>query len=65
MKKGNNINHPAKGSTIKVEPIREIKYINKINRLLENAPRNLALFLVGINTSLKVSRLLNIKIHQL
>jgi integrase len=59
-----NPNHPKKGSRIKVEPIRRIKDIETIKRLLSNKPRDLALFTVGINTNLRASDLLNLKVSQ-
>ena len=57
-----NKNHPAKGSTIKVEPIREEKNIKSIKRLLADKPRDLAVFVLGINTNLRASDLLRITI---
>lgn len=53
-----NPNHPAKGSIIRVDPIRDRKDIATIKRLLADKPRDLALFVVGINTALRVSDLL-------
>jgi integrase len=60
MKSGENTNRPAKGSQIKVEPIREIKHIQTIKKLLADNPRNLCLFTVGINTNLRASDLVKI-----
>ena len=37
----NNPNHPKKGSTIKVEPIRHLKDIKSIKRLLQDSPQGL------------------------
>jgi len=37
-------NHPAKGSAIKAEPIRDINTIMAIKELLQNRPRNLCLY---------------------
>ena len=64
MKKIKNPNHPKKGSRIKVEPIRRLKDIETIKKLLSDKPRDLALFTVGINTNLRASDLLNIKVSQ-
>ena len=64
MKKGQNFNHPPKGSTIKVEPIKSKKNIQTIKKLLSDNPLDLALFTVGINTNLRASDLLRIKIKQ-
>jgi integrase len=53
MKKGQNYNHPQKGSSTIVEPIREIKHIKLVKLLLADRPRDLCLFTVGINTNLR------------
>ncbi|MDY0191625.1 MAG: tyrosine-type recombinase/integrase [Desulfuromonas sp.] len=55
-------NHPAKGSSIRVDPIRDAKDIRLIKKILSDQPRNLALFVVGINTNLRASDLLRIKV---
>jgi len=57
-------NHPQKGSNIRAEPIRSPKDINHIKRMLADSPRDLALFTLGINTNLRASDLLSIKIGQ-
>ena len=44
MKKGQNFNHPKKGSTIKVEPIKDKKHIQTIKKLLADKPVYYALF---------------------
>ena len=62
MKKSGNLNHPKKGSTIKVEPIKELKDIRTIKKLLADNPRDFALFTIGINTNLRASDLLRIKV---
>jgi integrase len=59
-----NPNHPKKGSTIKVEPIRKTKDIETIKKLLSDKPRDLALFTLGINTNLRASDLLSLKVGQ-
>jgi integrase len=61
MKKAGNYNRPQKGSSIKVEPIKRLKDIETIKKLLSDKPRDLALFVVGINTNLRASDLLRIK----
>ncbi len=58
-----NPNAPKKGQKIKVEPIREIEDINRIKCMLRDKPRDLALFTIGINTSLRTSDLLKLKVH--
>lgn len=57
-----NQNHPEKGSSIKVDPIRELKDVKAIKRLLADSPRDLALFIIGINTKLRASDLVRITI---
>jgi len=64
MRKGENANHPKKGSQIKVEPIRDPKNIKAIKKLLEGNPVYYALFVLGINTNLRASDLLRIKAGQ-
>lgn len=59
-----NLNHPKKGSHISVEPIRRQKDIKLIKKILEDSPRNLCLFILGINTNLRASDLLRIKVEQ-
>ena len=60
MKKGQNSNHPKKGDRIKVEPIRQVKDIKAIKRMLKDKPRDYCLFVLGINTNLRASDLLQI-----
>lgn len=60
-----NPNHPSPGSQIKVEPIRNLKDIRLIKKLLADKPRDLALFTIGINTSQRASDLLRLTIGQL
>ena len=64
MQKGQNYNHPEKGSSIKVDPIKSTKHIQTIKKLLSDKPLDYALFVIGINTNLRASDLLNIKVHQ-
>ncbi|WP_286818211.1 tyrosine-type recombinase/integrase [Desulfobacter sp. UBA2225] len=59
-----NLNHPKKGSHIAVEPIRRQKDIKLIKKILQDSPRNLCLFTLGINTNLRASDLLKIKVEQ-
>jgi integrase len=62
MKKGENSNHPKKGSSINIEPIRKKKTIADLKTLLADKPLDLALFTVGINTNLRASDLLSLKV---
>jgi integrase len=57
-------NHPPLGSTIKVEPIRSVQGINRIKDLLADKPRDLCLFVLGINTAFRASELLSIRVGQ-
>jgi integrase len=61
MRKGENFNHPARGSTTTVGPIKEMKDIKSIKKLLADNLRNLCLFILGINTNLRACDLLGIK----
>ena len=58
------LNHPKKGDSIKVEPIKAKKDIQNLKKLLSDKPRDLAIFVVGINTNLRASDLLRIKVGQ-
>jgi len=55
-------NHPKKGSSIKVEPIRDLKAIRTIKKLLADHPRNYCLFVLGINTAFRAGDLLSITV---
>jgi integrase len=57
-----NYNHPTKGDRIKVEPIRCIEDVNRIKAMLARNPRDLALFTLGVNSVLRPSELLQIRI---
>lgn len=59
-----NLNHPKKGSHITVEPIRKRKDIKNIKKLLQDSTRNFCIFVLGVNTNLRASDLLKIKINQ-
>ena len=54
-------NHPKEGSNITVEPIRTLEDIEAIKRLLENKPRDLLLFVMGINNGLRAGDLLQLR----
>lgn len=62
MEKGQNFNHPQKGSRIEVAPIRKEKDIKAILQLLSGKPRDLLLFTMGINNGLRIGDLLKIKV---
>lgn len=59
------LNHPKSGSTIKVEPIRDVKDIKAIKKLLAGNLRDLAIFTVGVNTNLRASDLVKLKVGDL
>lgn len=59
-----NPNHPKRGDRITVEPIREIKHIESIKKMLSGTTRDLLLFTMGINNGLRCGDLLKIKVHQ-
>ena len=65
MQKGENYNRPEKGSSIKVDPIKSTKHIQTIKKLLADKSLDYALFTVGINTNLRASDLLRIKVGQI
>jgi integrase len=58
------LNHPEKGDSIKVEPIRTEKDIRTLKKLLADKPRDLAIFTLGINTNLRASDLLKIRVGE-
>ena len=48
-----NFNHPKKGSITKTQPIRSVAVIAAIESLLCGCLRDLALFVLGINSNLR------------
>lgn len=62
MKKGQNLNHPRKGSAINIEPLKKKSTIADIKTLLADKPLDYALFVVGINTNLRAGDLLSLKV---
>ncbi len=57
-------NRPKRGDVIKVEPIRDTRDIKNIKKLLAEKPRDLAIFTFGINTNLRASDLVKIRVGQ-
>jgi|GEM_PF-1644240 len=47
--KGENPHRPAPGSVLKVEPIRDRMAIGRIKKMLRDHPRDLCLFVLGMN----------------
>lgn len=58
----NNPNHPKKGQSITVDPIRNKKDIVRIKKNLKSNMRDLLLFTMGINNGLRVSDLLSVRV---
>jgi integrase len=58
-----NSNHPKKGSSTRVEPIRRLEDIKAIKELLANQPRNLLLFTIGINNGLRIGDILKLRVR--
>jgi|GEM_PF-2738333 len=63
-KKGGNPNYPLKGSTIRVEPIRERTAIKRIKKFLRDRPRELCLFTLGISTAFRANELIALQVNQ-
>ena len=57
-----NPNHPKKGSRITVEPIRRIRDVKAIAKLLNDNKRDRLLFLIGVNNGLRVGDLLKLQV---
>jgi len=64
MIEAGNKNRPKKGSSIKVEPIRDLKAIKRIKKLYSDNPRNLCLFTFGINTAYRANEILSLTVEQ-
>ncbi|MCY7297415.1 tyrosine-type recombinase/integrase [Alteromonas sp. a30] len=64
MQKGRNDNHPKKGASIKVQPIRSLDAIRAIKANLSNQPRNLCLFTLGINTAYRANEIVSLTVGQ-
>ena len=61
----NNPNHPKLGSSILVQPIRELTHIQSIKKILASKPRDLLLFTMGINNGIRTGDLLKLKISDI
>ncbi len=57
-------NHPRKGASIKVEPIRDIRAIKRIKKILTDNPRDFCLFTLGINTAYRANEILSIRVRE-
>lgn len=58
------LNHPQIGDRIRVDAIRNEKDIRNIKKLLSDKPRDLCLFVTGINTNLRASDIVRITVGQ-
>ena len=58
------MNHPRKGSRITVEPLRKIRDIKSIQKILKDNPRDYLLFTMGINNGLRTGDLLKLNVNQ-
>ncbi|WP_299671798.1 tyrosine-type recombinase/integrase [uncultured Roseobacter sp.] len=63
-KQPRNVNHPKKGASIKVEPIRRLEDIAAIKSRLSGNPRDLCLFTFGINTGYRAGEILTLTVGQ-
>ena len=61
---GNNNNNPKKGSHIAADPITNKADIERGKQYLSDNPRNYAIFVLGINTNLRISDIRTLKIGQ-
>lgn len=61
---GKNPNHPKLGASCRTDPIRSLEAIKAIKKELyrHKNPRNLCLFTLGINTALRASELISLKL---
>ncbi|WP_272700882.1 site-specific integrase [Desulfovibrio sp. Fe33] len=60
-----NDNHPPKGSSITVEPIRSLDVISAIKGILHDKPRDLLLFVIATNNGIRCGDLLRLKVGDL
>lgn len=59
-----NPNHPPKGAVTKVSPVRDLTALSKLKARLYPHPRNYCLLIFGINTNLRASDLLQVRVGQ-
>jgi integrase len=57
-----NKNHPGKGAIVTQQPITDKVALERMKGLFWDHPRNFALLIVGINTALRASDLLTLKV---
>lgn len=63
MSQCRNPNHPKKGSSLKMEPIRSLSAIATIKRNLVPSPRDYLLFVMGVNTAYRMNELLSLQVR--
>lgn len=56
---------PHKNKSISVEPIRDVKDVRRIMKMLRDNARNYALFVLGIHTNLRASDLLKLQFRDI
>ncbi|MBV5329943.1 MAG: tyrosine-type recombinase/integrase [Chlorobium sp.] len=59
-----NHNRPQPGSILKTEPIKTLKDVKAIKKLLADSPRDLCLFTCGVSWLLRAGDLLSIRVGQ-
>lgn len=59
-----NPNRPEPGSILKTEPIKTLKDVRSIKKLLAGSPRDLCLFTCGVSWLLRAGDLLSIRVGQ-
>ena len=64
-KKKPNPNHPKSGAKIDIHPLRNESDIKTMLRYLSGNPRNCLLFVMGINTGIRITDLLPLKVADL
>jgi integrase len=65
MAKNRNPNAPKKGDRITVDPIREVKDVQAIAKMLQDNPRDHLLFVMGVNNGLRAGDLLKLKVKHI
>ena len=59
-----NPNHPKKGASLRVDPIRDLEKIEAIRKMLLKNPMYYCLFVLGINTNLRASDMVRLTAGQ-
>lgn len=60
-----NPNHPPKGSRLDIQPLRKQQDIKTLLKYLDGHPRNYLLFVLGINTGIRVTDILPLRVGDL